>query len=113
VRSERVLRLRLRDLSGRVVFSEDGSGLHRPANNDNRQEIRTAASGHLVARLTTLDADNPTGPRGPAVVEVYLPQSAGEPSRRVGVLEVYLPYAPIRHDLNTGLAQLYRTWCGD
>jgi diguanylate cyclase (GGDEF)-like protein len=108
IRSKDVLRLRLRDLTGRVVFSNDGTGLHQPANNDNRDEIARAAAGSIVARLTTLDADNPTGPRGPAVVEVYMPLVAGLSNHRVGVLEVYLPYAPIRSDVQAGLSRLYR-----
>jgi diguanylate cyclase (GGDEF)-like protein len=41
-------------------------------------------------------------------VEVYLPLSAGAPVHRVGVLEVYLPYAPISHDVATGMHVLYR-----
>ena len=56
-----------------------------------------------MGRLTTIDADEPTGPRGPAAVEVYLPLVAGPSAQRVGVLEVYLPYAPIRQDVNAGL----------
>jgi diguanylate cyclase (GGDEF)-like protein len=108
VRSGNILRLRLRDLAGNVVFSNDGTGLHQPVNNDNRDEIARAAVGSMVARLTTLDADNRTGPRGPAVVEVYMPLVAGLSNHRVGVLEVYLPYAPIRSEVQSGLSRLYR-----
>lgn len=108
VRSGNVLRLRLRDLAGNVEFSNDGTGLHQPAINDNRDEIASAASGTTLARLTTLDADNATGPRGPAVVEVYMPLVAGLSNHRVGVLELYLPYAPIRSDVEAGLSRLYR-----
>jgi diguanylate cyclase (GGDEF)-like protein len=98
----------LRDLVGNVVFSNDGTGLHQPVNNDNRDEIAHAAAGTTVARLTTLDADNRTGPRGPAVVEIYMPLVVGPSSHRVGVLEVYLPYAPIRSDVQAGLSRLYQ-----
>ena len=108
IRSGHVLRLRLRDLAGNVEFSSDGTGLHEPVNNDNRDEVARAAAGSTVARLTTLDADNATGPRGPAVVEVYMPLVAGLSNDRVGVLEVYLPYAPIRLDVQAGLSRLYR-----
>ena len=108
IRSGHVLRLRLRDLAGNVVFSSDGTGLHQPVNNGNRDEVVRAAAGTMVARLTTLDADNRTGPRGPAVEEVYMPLVAGLSNHRVGVLEVYLPYAPIRNDVQAGLSRLYR-----
>jgi|GEM_PF-1466526 len=108
IRSGHVVRLRLRDLTGNVVFSSDGTGLHQALNNHNRDEIAHAAAGTTVARLTTLNADNRTGSRGPAVVEVYMPLVAGLSNHRVGVLEVYLPYAPIRIDVQAGLSTLYR-----
>ncbi len=98
-----VLRLRLRNLSGNVVFSDDGSGFNdRP-----EDEALDAVHGHTVARLTRLNADsNDSGPVGPRVVEVYFP--LGMPTHRLGVLEIYLPYAPIDADLTAGLAGLYR-----
>jgi len=105
VRRHNVLRLRLRDLSGNVVFSDDGSGFGvKP-----EDEAIDAAHGTVVARLTHLNTDsNDHGAAGPAAVEVYVPLVAGTPARRVGVLEVYLPYAPINVDVAAGLHQLYR-----
>jgi diguanylate cyclase (GGDEF)-like protein len=105
VRAHNVLRLRLRDLTGHVVFSDDGSGAKaRP-----EDEAIEAAHGEVVAQLTHLNADaDDKGPIGPEAVEVYVPLSAGSPARRVGVLEVYLPYAPISADVTSGLHELYR-----
>jgi len=99
-----VLRLRLRDLAGRVVFSDDGSGLkQRP-----EDEALSAARGEVVARLTRLNTDsNDVGPVGAEVVEVYVPLQAGTPAHRVGVLELYLPYAPISADVSASLHNLY------
>jgi diguanylate cyclase (GGDEF)-like protein len=108
VHSGDVLRLRLRDLSGAVVYSDDGSGLHKQSSDD-EDEALDAAHGAIVARVTRLNADSDdTGPLGPDTVEVYLPLVAGTPSHRVGVLEVYLPYSPIRADVDAGLGSLYR-----
>jgi diguanylate cyclase (GGDEF)-like protein len=105
VRSGTVLRLRLRDLAGNVVFSDDGSGFRDKP----EDEALEAAHGEIVAELTHLNADsNDTGPIGPEAVEVYLPLQAGVPTRRVGVMEVYLPYAPINADVTSGLRELYR-----
>jgi diguanylate cyclase len=103
--SERdVLRLRLRDLSGRVVFSDDGSGLGEKP----EDEAVEAASGHTVARLTRLNSDSDdSGRTGVESVEVYLPLNARRTGQRVGVLELYLPYAPIGRDVTGGLHQLY------
>lgn len=107
IRSGHVLRLRLRDLAGDIVFASDGSGPSEPVSNGDSDEVDAAADGSTVARLTTLNADDSTGPRGPAAVEVYMPLVAGPTNQRVGVLEVYLPYAPIRADVEAGLSTLY------
>lgn len=105
VRSKDVLRLRLRDLAGNVVFSDDGSGFNqRP-----EDEALDAARGETVARLTHLNGDpDDTGPIGPLAVEVYQPLYAGPAGNRVGVLELYLPYAPISADVSAELGTLYR-----
>jgi diguanylate cyclase (GGDEF)-like protein len=105
VRTHNVLRLRLRDLAGYVIFSDDGSGFDAKP----EDEALDASAGHVVAHLTRLNADaDEGGPLGPEAVEVYLPLSAGVPARRVGVMEVYLPYAPISADVTAGLRELYR-----
>jgi diguanylate cyclase (GGDEF)-like protein len=101
-----VVRLRLRDLSGRVVFADDGSGFGEPVEG----EGTAAARGMVIAHLTRLNTDrNDTGPAGQRVVEVYVPLSAGRGAGavRVGVLEIYLPYAPIDADVDAGLRTLY------
>ena len=99
-----LLRLRLRNLSGQVVFSNDGSGFHQPPDDD----ALTATHETVVAKLTYLNADTaPVGHQGPEAVEVYLPLSAGSPETRVGVLELYLPYAPIDADVSASLHGLY------
>jgi diguanylate cyclase (GGDEF)-like protein len=92
-----VLRLRLRDLRGTIVLSDDGS---RGGADD---EALAAASGRTVAHLTWLNADaSDEGPRGPRVVEVYQPLAAVQSGARIGVLEMYLPYAPIAADISRG-----------
>ena len=105
VRRHNVLRLRIRDLAGKVVFADDGSGTRtRP-----EDEAIEAAHGTTVARFSNLNTDpNDRGARGQDAVEVYTPLVAGVPPRRVGVLEVYLPYAPIEADVSSGLHELYR-----
>ena len=98
-----LLRLRLRDLAGDVVYAEDGSGF----GGEPEDEALDAAHGETVVRLTHLNADSDDdGPTGVAAVEVYVPLSAGSAGRRVGVLEMYLPYAPIARDLEAGLHKL-------
>jgi diguanylate cyclase (GGDEF)-like protein len=100
-----VLRMRLRSLSGQVVYSDDGSGFSEKP----EEAALDAGSGEVNAKLTRLNSDaNDTGPAGPKAVEVYLPLTAGSPEHRVGVFEVYLPYAPIEADVNAGLHTLYR-----
>jgi diguanylate cyclase len=110
VKMKHVQRLRLRDLDGRIVFSDDGSGLKNHGDDDDDDEALSAAHGTTVARLTTLNGDNDddadAGSTGAASVEVYTPLSAGR--HRIGVLEVYLPYQPIASDVAAGFDALYR-----
>jgi diguanylate cyclase (GGDEF)-like protein len=97
-----VLRLRVRNLSGRVLFSDDGSGFNEVP----EDEALDAARGQIVERLTHLNSDsNDEGSAGPESVEVYLPLVVSD--QQVGVLEVYLPYAPIQADVTAGLHMLY------
>jgi diguanylate cyclase len=104
VHDHQVLRIRLRNLSGNVVWSDDGSGFKMAADD----EALDAAHGTIVAVLTTLNGDaDDSGPVGPAAVEAYIPL-VGAAGHRVGVLEIYLPYAPIDIDVSAGLASLYR-----
>jgi diguanylate cyclase (GGDEF)-like protein len=106
-----VLRLRLRDDSGHVVFSEDPTGYLAPPS----VHAIVAAHGHVVAHLTWLNADVEDAPRrlapsrrGPRVVEIYLPLRAAGSNRVLGSLELYLPYAPIARDTAHLTATLYR-----
>jgi diguanylate cyclase (GGDEF)-like protein len=105
VRDRTVVRLRLRDLQGRVVYSDDGSGM----TDEPDDEALEALAGEAITKLTHLNADsNDTGASGIAVVEIYRVLMAGSPARAVGVLELYLPYSPIEHDVTAGLTHLYR-----
>jgi diguanylate cyclase (GGDEF)-like protein len=99
-----VLRLRVRDLHGNIVFSNDGSGHDGPPDH----AALTAASGRALALLTHLNADSADKYRsGTEAVEVYLPLERAHNAKRVGVLEIYLPYAPISRDVTSGLHRLY------
>ncbi len=100
-----VLRLRLRDTTGRIVFSDDGSGFGAAP----EDEALDAAQGATVAKVTAVNSDSDDdGPRGASSVEVYLPLRSATDGSVTGVLEVYLPYAPIEADIAGGLPTLYR-----
>ncbi len=101
-----VLRLRVRDLSGRVVFSDDGSGL---TDDEVEDSVLDATHGQVEAEITHVNTDaGEEGPKGAKAVEVYRPLE-GPAGRPIGVLEVYLPYTPIAADVNAGLTGLYVT----
>ena len=119
VRERQVLRLRLHDTTGRVVFSNDGTGFSE----DLDDEVLDALHGETLALLTRFNSDSEdAGPIGPRVVEVYMPLDRTS-ARTLGVLEVYLPYDPIASDIATqtrrlswevgiGLALLYLVLAG-
>jgi diguanylate cyclase (GGDEF)-like protein len=99
-----LVRVRVRDLAGTIVFSSDSLVPKGPP----EDEVLEAAHGEVISSITHLNSDNnPTGPQGIRVAEVYQPLSVGSPARPVGVLEVYLPYAPIALDVTAGLGHLY------
>jgi diguanylate cyclase (GGDEF)-like protein len=99
-----VVRLRIRDQHGLVVFSDDGSGLTDVPDD----EALRAGRGETVALLTRLNTDtNDSGPKGVDAVEVYVPLFSAS-HQQVGVLETYLPYGPISQDVNGALGNLYR-----
>ncbi|BCJ47681.1 hypothetical protein GCM10010168_20400 [Actinoplanes ianthinogenes] len=102
VGSGAIVRLRLRDTAGRVVFSDDGSGLGAEVGD----EVLQAARGTAVAHLTRLNSDrNDTGPVGREVVEVYQPIIVN--GSVAGILEIYLPYDQIAHEVSQGLRTVY------
>ncbi|MFI1992896.1 putative bifunctional diguanylate cyclase/phosphodiesterase [Actinoplanes sp. NPDC020271] len=102
ISSGAVVRLRLRDTAGRVIFSDDGSGTGA----DVGDEVLDAVRGTVVAHLTRLNSDrNDVGPAGPEVVEVYQPIIRDGPV--LGVLEIYLPYDPIAREVSRGLHTVY------
>jgi diguanylate cyclase (GGDEF)-like protein len=106
VDDDTTLRLRLRGLDGRVVFSDDGSGF---AGVPDEHAVH-AGRGEAYAHMTRVNADSTDdGPSGVDAVEVYTPLRAGPDDTPVGVLELYLPYAPIRAAVAGGLGHLYRT----
>ena len=99
-----VLRLRLRDLDGKVVFSADGSGFGQAP----EEAVARAAHGAVQASLTRLNSDpNDVGVPGVQVVEVYRPLVWGSSGVRLGGLEMYLAYQPISSDIATGMRTLY------
>ncbi len=101
VADHQVVRMRVRDLSARIVWSDDGSGDQSGITPDD--EALEAAHGETVAILTWLNSDTEdAGPRGPRVVEIYLPLQAWSGGPQVGVLETYVPYAPIAADIAQG-----------
>ena len=103
VRTHEVLRLRLHDLRGAVIFSSDDSGFGEEVD----AGAHEATLGMVVAKLTHLNSDsNDVGPIGPAAVEVYQPLYAGARHTRVGVLELYVPYGPISAEITASVNRL-------
>ena len=90
-KGEGALRLRLRDQTGHIVFSDDGAGLGQPGDD----EAVDANRGETVAILTHLNTDaEPATTPAPAPSRSTCPLRARSPVHHVGVLELYLSYAP-------------------
>jgi len=105
-----LVRLRLRDTTGAVVWSDDGSGRSAAPVED---EVTDALRGEASSSLTHLNADaNDVGPQGTRVVEVYQPIYGPDRKATIGVLEAYVPYAPIERDVAAGLRRMYSLLIG-
>jgi diguanylate cyclase (GGDEF)-like protein len=98
LKSGSVLRLRLRDKTGTVAF--DAAKPNEARHGERDDEVEQAAAGHIVRKLTRLNADEVDAHSqvGARAVEAYIPVHApGTQTKVIGVLEIYLPYAPIAH----------------
>jgi len=106
-----VIRLRLRGLRGRVVFSDDGSTAGALATA--HHAFRAAAVGRTDVAIVQ-DPDSASG----QVIRVLQPVVAKATGQSTGVLELYLPYSTIAEHvqvqmrrtfwrLAAGLAALY------
>jgi diguanylate cyclase len=107
-RNGEMLRLRVRDLAGRVVYSGNARDIGAVD-----EDAIEAAEGTTVTQLTWLNADavddGAAVDRGPRVIEAYTPILSPKTYQPIGVLEVYLPYAPIAADIQRGEAILALT----
>ena len=94
-KSGQVLKLRLRDTDGFVVFDAERPGDPKGSVAD-RHAIEALEQGAVVER-TVLGADQADGghEEGIPAIEVYLPIIVEGSSDPIGVLEVYAPYAPV------------------
>ncbi len=117
----RVLVLRLRDSDGRIVF--DAAHPDAPPGEPIvDEEVREAARGATVSRITRVDADDIDGGdvdgddvdghtnAGPSAMEAYVAvHPAGRADRIVGVAEVYVPFEPIAAQREESLRRLRGT----
>ncbi|MGX7680073.1 putative bifunctional diguanylate cyclase/phosphodiesterase [Jatrophihabitans sp. DSM 45814] len=117
VQNKQILGLQLRDLDGRLIysngvysngafsngaFSNGVSSTGAPLLAQDRRTVK-AASGSTLSKLDWLGVGsheaNADTSRGPRVLEVYQPLQAAQSNTRIGVVEMALPYAPIATDL--------------
>jgi diguanylate cyclase len=95
-----VVRIRLRDFDGGVVFSDDGTTVDgAPVGG---RAFQAAARGELDVRVLA----NPVTGRG-RVIRSLQPVIATASGRAVGVLELYLPYDDIARE---GVEHLHSTY---
>jgi diguanylate cyclase len=106
-----VLRLRVRDTNGQVMF-DAAHPTAPPGEAIIDAEVIAAAAGTPVVEMTSPGADPVDGGVGDdtEAIEVYLALTApSSPDAAVGVLEVYLPFAPIAAAREDSLRQMQIT----
>jgi len=96
-----VLRMRLRNFNGQVVFSDDGSTSGGVPVTD--PAFQTASLGASTATLV-----NDAGAPGREIIQVLQPVFARTSGEAIGVLELYLPYDKIAARLHQQMVVTYR-----
>jgi signal transduction histidine kinase len=102
-----VVRFKLWDASGRIVYSNDNEQIGRRF--QLRKHLTAAFSGEVRARISTLDdADNwPEHARWPRLLEVYVPIRSGAHSDVIAVAEVYYAMDTLGQEIH---AAQQRSW---
>jgi diguanylate cyclase (GGDEF)-like protein len=104
-----ILRFRLRDTAGRIVFdASTPEAVDFPTDHD-EDVVEAIAEGYVTLK-TNLDSDASDGglSQGIEAIEVYLPVMSLRGDDPIGALEVYVPYAPIGAARDASLANIYR-----
>jgi diguanylate cyclase (GGDEF)-like protein len=96
-----VLRMRLRNFNGQVIFSDDGSSSGGVPVTD--PAFESASLGQATATLVR-DADAPGG----QIIRALQPVFARASGEAIGVLELYLPYDKIAARLHEQMVVTYR-----
>jgi diguanylate cyclase (GGDEF)-like protein len=97
--SQTVLRLRLRDVNGRVVFDVADPARLGPNVPDPEVQAVVLSDSGIRVEITHIGSDEIDGGRGlgVATVEAYVAvRSVADPRQVLGVAEIYLPYEPLR-----------------
>jgi diguanylate cyclase (GGDEF)-like protein len=104
-----VLRFRLRDITGNIVFDASTPEAVDYPNDPDDEVVQAIAEGY-VAFKTRLGSDDADGglSGGVEAIEVYLPVRSLQGEDPVGALEVYVPYAPIGAERDASLGKIYR-----
>jgi diguanylate cyclase (GGDEF)-like protein len=93
-----VLRLRLRDVDGRVMFNAADPTAPAAATTEADEDVQHAVEHGETVKVTTVDSDAVDGGAvgGTSAVEAYVPLRASLHDPTItGVVELYVPYAPI------------------
>ena len=105
--NRKVVRFKLWDANGRIVYSSDHAqqGQHFPV----KGRLAAAFTGTLQARVSDLDeADNqPELAQWPRLLEIYVPARVGNQGKILSVAEFYLSVENLEYDIR---AAQQRSW---
>jgi len=102
----RIVRLKVWNRDGRVVYSDESSEIGRrfPVEED----LRGAFAGTPFVDIATgKDAEQRAEKRFGQLIEAYVPLHLGASSRAAGALEIYLPYGPVAHATSHDIHRVY------
>jgi diguanylate cyclase (GGDEF)-like protein len=105
-RGTRVVRMKLWNRNGRVMYSDDRHLIGRRFGKSD--ELATALKGRVASELSHADRDENAEEHGYGqLLEVYVPLRFGRGARPAGAFEMYVPYAPIAAAISHDTRRLY------
>ena len=103
---DKILRIKIWDATGRVVYSDSAEsiGVTYPMSH----ELEDALAGQISSEVSTLDkAENSAEQDFDRLLEVYVPVRAGEGIDYDGAFELYLPYEPIAASIEADTRRIF------
>ncbi len=103
---DKIVRVKVWDASGRVVYSDDTNSVGQTF--DVSHELAASLRGETASEISELDKDeNGAEQQFDRLLEVYVPITLGDAGTVHGAFELYLPYDPIAESIEADTRRVF------